>query len=105
MPGMPVLTNTVLSRQQPTPMSEVVVERKTTRLGIYCPGNGTGGPWRYVHSVLAGLDPDEFDVTVFCDLPGGSEPEPWMKVVQLKDDPGGPPTTAPVPAAGGAPTT
>ena len=58
-----------------------------TRLGIYCPGVGTGGPWRYVHSVLAGLDPAEFDVTVFCDLPGPYAPRPWVNVVRL----GGPP--------------
>lgn len=58
-----------------------------TRLGIYCPGVGTGGPWRYVHSVLAGLDPAEFDVTVFCDLPGGYAPRPWVRVVRLGDSP------------------
>ncbi|HUR53328.1 MAG TPA: glycosyltransferase, partial [Gemmataceae bacterium] len=54
-----------------------------TRLGIYCPGAGTGGPWRYVHSLLAGLDPAEFDATVFCDLPGRYDPRPWVKVVPL----------------------
>lgn len=53
------------------------------KLGIYCPGIGTGGPWRYVHSILAGIDPAEFDVSVFCDLPGGYEPEPWVKIVRL----------------------
>ncbi len=54
-----------------------------SRLGIFCPGNGTGGPWRYVHSILAGIDSDEFDVTVFCDLLGVYEPRPWVKVVPL----------------------
>jgi glycosyltransferase involved in cell wall biosynthesis len=53
------------------------------RLGVYCPGNGTGGPWRYVHSVLAGLDPAEFDVTVFCDLSGEYDPQPWVNVVRI----------------------
>lgn len=52
-------------------------------LGIYCPGAGTGGPWRYVHSILADLDPAEFDVSVFCDLPGVYELRPWVKVVPL----------------------
>lgn len=52
-------------------------------LGIYCPGAGTGGPWRYVHSILAGLDPAEFDVSVFCDLPGVYEPRPCVKVIPL----------------------
>lgn len=56
---------------------------KLCNLGIYCPGTGTGGPWRYVHSILAALDPAEFDVTVFCDLPGGYEPRPWVKVISL----------------------
>jgi len=66
-----------------------------TRLGIYCPGVGTGGPWRYVHSVLAGLDPAEFAVTVFCDLPGEYAPRPWVRVVRLGDprtSPGVPPS-------------
>ncbi len=53
------------------------------KLGFYCPGTGTGGPWRYVHSILAGLDPAEFDTTLFCDLPGGYEARPWVKVVRL----------------------
>ncbi len=57
------------------------------RLGFYCPGVGNGGPWRYVHSLLAGLDPAEFDVTVFCDLPGEYEPRPWVNVVRLSGDP------------------
>lgn len=52
------------------------------RLGIYCPGNGTGGPWRYAHSILAGLDPAEFDVTVFSDLIEYA-PRPWVKAVSL----------------------
>jgi glycosyltransferase involved in cell wall biosynthesis len=65
---------------------------RPTTLGIYCPGNGTGGPWRYVHSILAGIDPEEFGVTVFCDLPGEYEPRPWVRVVRLdgaKAFPGG----------------
>jgi glycosyltransferase involved in cell wall biosynthesis len=53
----------------------------STKLGIYCPGAGTGGPWRYVHALLRGVDLDEFDVTVFCDLPGGYEPRPKVQVV------------------------
>ena len=59
--------------------------RSTPRLGFYCPGAGTGGPWRYVHSILAALDPNEFDATVFCDLPGEYEPRPWVKVDRLSD--------------------
>jgi glycosyltransferase involved in cell wall biosynthesis len=62
-----------------------LLKTQRRRLGIYCPGNGTDGPWRYVHSILAGINPDEFDVTVFCHLPGVYEPHPWVKVVQLDD--------------------
>lgn len=54
-----------------------------TQIGFYCPGNGTGGPWRYVHSLLAGMDADEFEATLFCDLPGIYEPRPEVKVVSL----------------------
>lgn len=52
------------------------------RLGMYCPGTGTGGPWRYAHSVLAALDPAEFDVTLFSDLTEYL-PQPWVKAVSL----------------------
>ena len=52
-------------------------------LGIYCPGAGTGGPWRYVHALLAGIDPAEFYVTLFCDLNAGYDSQPWVKVVRL----------------------
>lgn len=72
-----------------------------TRLGIYCPGDGVGGPWRYVHSLLASIASDEFDVTVFCDLPGTYEPRPWVKVVPLggpNAQSGGPPPTTTPPA-------
>ncbi len=53
------------------------------RIGIYCPGAGVGGPWRYVHSLLATLDPAEFDTTVFCDLPGRYDPRPGIHVVRV----------------------
>lgn len=79
--------------------SSLGLHRWRPRLGVYCPGAGTGGPWRYVHAILAGIDPDEFDVTVFCDLPGAYEPRPWVKVVSLGgpvSQPGG--TTVAVPA-------
>ncbi|HEX4609794.1 MAG TPA: glycosyltransferase family 4 protein, partial [Urbifossiella sp.] len=70
------------------------------RLGVYCPGNGTGGPWRYAHSVIAGLDPAEFEVTVFSDLTE-YEPLPWVKAVPLggpRDYNGGASMAAPAPA-------
>lgn len=59
------------------------------RLGIYCPGIGVGGPWRYVHSILRRIDTDEFDVTLFCDLEAGYEPRPTVRVVQLSGPPAG----------------
>lgn len=68
-----------------------------SRLGIYCPGTGTGGPWRYVHSILTGLSREEFDVTLFCDLQGGYQPQPWIKVVPLRPD-GSTAGDAPAPA-------
>lgn len=66
------------------------------RLGIYCPGTGSGGPWRYVHSVLAGLDPAEFAVTLFCDLPGDYPGRPDIRVARPVD-------ASPAAAAGVAP--
>jgi glycosyltransferase involved in cell wall biosynthesis len=61
-----------------------VSEQRST-LGIYCPGIGNGGPWRYVHSLLAGIDLGEFDVSVFCDIAGTYEPRPEIRVVRLTD--------------------
>jgi glycosyltransferase involved in cell wall biosynthesis len=61
------------------------MKRNRPRLGIYCPGIGLGGPWRYVHSILSGLDPAEFDVSVYCDLPGIYEPKPSVKVIRLSE--------------------
>jgi glycosyltransferase involved in cell wall biosynthesis len=55
------------------------------RIGVFCPGDGTSGPWRNVHSILAELDAREFDVTVFCDYPDEYEPRPSIKVVRLKE--------------------
>jgi len=59
------------------------MNRRKPTIGIYCPGAGTGGPWRYVHFILGELELAEFDVTVFCDLPGAYEPRPAVKVVRL----------------------
>jgi len=77
---------------------------RAARIGFYCPGAGTGGPWRYVHSILAGLAPDEFDATVYCDLPGEYAPRPWVKVVRLGGPdafPGGAPLAPSAPRAKG----
>jgi glycosyltransferase involved in cell wall biosynthesis len=40
------------------------------RIGIYEPGTGFSGPARYVHSILAGINPDQFDVVIFCSKSG-----------------------------------
>lgn len=65
------------------------------KLGLYCPGTGTGGPWRYAHSILAGLSAEEFDVTLYCDLAGEYEPRPHTRVVQMR---GGAPVAETAPA-------
>ncbi len=54
------------------------------RVGIYIPGTGSGGPWRYVHSILAGIDLDEFEVKVFCDIQGAYLPRPKIEVVPIR---------------------
>lgn len=40
------------------------------RLGIHDASHGPGGPTRYVESILDRIDPDEFDVTIFCPADG-----------------------------------
>src|SRR5262249_34778588 len=64
---------------------EMARQSSCIRLGMYWPGNGTGGPWRNVHSIVAALGADEFDVTVFCDFPWEFEPRPSVKFVRLND--------------------
>ncbi|HJZ90153.1 MAG TPA: glycosyltransferase family 4 protein [Gemmataceae bacterium] len=53
------------------------------RIGIYSPGTGVGGPWRYIHSLLRGIDLDEFEVVVFSDLTERYEPRPEVRVASL----------------------
>lgn len=53
------------------------------RLGIHCPGTGTGGPWRYVHSLLKHIDLNEFDVQLLCDIDGVYAPRPDVNVITL----------------------
>jgi glycosyltransferase involved in cell wall biosynthesis len=52
-------------------------------LGLFIPGAGSGGPWRSVHSILGGLDLDEFEVQVFCDLEGQYAPRPEIGICYL----------------------
>src|SRR5687767_13088154 len=57
-------------------------------IGLYMPGTGTGGPWRYVHSILGRIDLSEFDVRLFCDIDGQYAPRPEIRVVPLSDGDG-----------------
>lgn len=54
------------------------------RIGLHCPGTGSGGPWRYVHSLLRHIDLTAFDVRVFCDIEGLYEPRPEILIVPLQ---------------------
>lgn len=53
------------------------------KIGIYCPGDGKSGPWRYVHSILRAIDLNEFDVRVFCDIRGHYPARPEIRVRSL----------------------
>src|SRR3954469_18717951 len=44
------------------------------RLGLYDPSPSPSGPSRYVESLLAHLDPEEFDITLFCRENGPYQP-------------------------------
>jgi glycosyltransferase involved in cell wall biosynthesis len=50
------------------------------RIGIYVPGTGSGGPWRYVHSILKHIDLDEFEVVLFSDLTDSYAPRPAVRL-------------------------
>ena len=53
------------------------------RIGFFCPGNGTGGPWRYVRSILDSIDQTAFQVTLFADLPKTHPLRDQFRVVDL----------------------
>src|SRR5258707_6980475 len=48
------------------------------RIGIYEPSPFPSGPSRYVESILAAINPEEFDVTLFCHQGGPYAPRPGV---------------------------
>lgn len=46
---------------------------RQARIAIYDPAAGPSGPSRYVHSLLANIDPGEFEVCIFCHSTGPYE--------------------------------
>lgn len=74
-------------------MSEIQGERY--RLGFYLPGQGTGGPSRYLDAILAGLNHEEFDVTIFGHAHGHYAGRDGMRLVPTEGDRvEGPPTAS-----------
>ncbi len=65
------------------------------RIGIYDPSRGMTGPSRYVESILAGIDPEEFEVVIFGDPAGPFGQRPGLHVESVmsgsspEDDAGG----------------
>lgn len=55
------------------------------RIGIYEPSRGRSGPSRYVESVLAGLDPEEFEVILFCQAGGPYRTRPGVSLACAND--------------------
>ncbi|MEX2175670.1 MAG: glycosyltransferase family 4 protein [Pirellulaceae bacterium] len=53
------------------------------KIGFYCPGVNNAGPWRYLHSLLAGIDVAEFEVTVLGDQEGEYAPRPEIRLASL----------------------
>jgi glycosyltransferase involved in cell wall biosynthesis len=51
---------------------------RRSRIGIYEPSPGPSGPSRYVESILAAINPEEFDVTLFCRKGGPYAPRPGV---------------------------
>lgn len=73
------------------------------RLGFYIPGDGPGGPSRYVDAILAGLDAAEFEVTVFGHPAGPYRGRGGLRLVPTEPGPGEPAGSIPEPAAGPGP--
>jgi glycosyltransferase involved in cell wall biosynthesis len=59
---------------------------KKIRLAYYCPGTGSGGPWRYLHSLLRYIDKDRFEVMVFCDQNGRYDPRPEIRLISIRGE-------------------
>lgn len=63
------------------------------RIGICDGTEHFSGLTRYVHAMLDGIDPDEFEVVLFCRQNSPHQPEPGIRRVFLPFDCGGNPTT------------
>ena len=50
-------------------------------LGFYEPSRGRSGPGRYVEAILSGIDPEEFDVTIFGHRDGPYRDRPGFRFV------------------------
>ncbi len=53
------------------------------RIGIYEPSAGPSGPSRYVESILAAIDLEEFHVTLFCRKGGPYAPRPGVTLEEV----------------------
>lgn len=53
------------------------------RIGIYEPSSGPSGPSRYVESILSAIDPDEFDIVLFCRSGGPYAPRAGVTLVEV----------------------
>jgi len=56
------------------------VEGRRARIGIHVDGTGVGGVWRYVHSLLAHVNLEEFDVVLFSGVTGVYDRRPEVQV-------------------------
>jgi glycosyltransferase involved in cell wall biosynthesis len=56
---------------------------RTSRIGIYEPSSGPSGPSRYIESILAAIDPEEFQVTLFCRTGGPYAPRPGVALEEV----------------------
>jgi glycosyltransferase involved in cell wall biosynthesis len=68
---------------------------KIPRVVIYCPGSGSGGPWRYVHSILRDIDLQEFQVSLISDFTEHYTPRPEIRVIPISEKSARDQTTSP----------
>lgn len=64
----------------------MVVEKLT--VGIYESSSAPSGPSRYVESLVAGIDPEEFEIVLFCRRGGPYRQRPGVQLAYVQEEDG-----------------
>jgi len=63
-----------------------ISRRNRLRIGIYEPSRTPSGPSRYVESILSAIDPNEFEIILFCRKTSPYQPRPGITLHPVDTD-------------------